>query len=125
MKYIVRWLESKPKIACNLTVLYAGMIFLLSSAPKPPMPPGPDFMPLVIHFIEYMGFGFLLLVAIRSLNVKNNPLLLAITIAVFYAVTDEIHQSFVPNRYASIADVIADSFGATMGAMISDFFRKR
>ena len=38
--------------------------------------------------------------------------LLALAISVVWAITDELHQSFVPSRTASAMDVIFDSTGA-------------
>ena len=36
-----------------------------------------------------------------------------------YAVTDEIHQLFVPGRSGQITDVILDSCGGLIGAVLS------
>ena len=38
-------------------------------------------------------------------------------IAVFYAATDEFHQWFVPDRQASVWDVLIDSSGAAAGLL--------
>jgi VanZ family protein len=38
-------------------------------------------------------------------------------IAVGYGVTDEWHQSFVPNRHADVRDVAADAIGALAAAV--------
>lgn len=37
-------------------------------------------------------------------------------LAVSYGVTDEIHQSFVPGRFPSVGDLVADAVGAALGA---------
>ena len=39
-------------------------------------------------------------------------LTVAWVVAVAYGVTDEWHQSFVPNRQADVRDVIANAIGA-------------
>ncbi|MFR1872919.1 MAG: VanZ family protein [Coprococcus sp.] len=39
--------------------------------------------------------------------------------AALYAVTDEIHQLFVPGRSGQITDVILDSCGGLIGAVLS------
>ena len=41
----------------------------------------------------------------------------ALGFAALYAVTDEFHQSFVPNRTASILDVGIDTAGAALGLL--------
>ncbi len=43
---------------------------------------------------------------------------LAWGIASVYAVTDEVHQSFIPSRQGSVMDVVLDSFGAAMGLLV-------
>jgi VanZ family protein len=42
--------------------------------------------------------------------------LAAVLVASFYGVTDEFHQSFVPNRQSDARDVLADTAGATVAA---------
>jgi VanZ family protein len=42
---------------------------------------------------------------------------LAILFGVMYAVTDEIHQMFVPGRTADAADLVADTIGVALGTM--------
>ncbi|HEY1174094.1 MAG TPA: VanZ family protein [Verrucomicrobiae bacterium] len=39
-------------------------------------------------------------------------------IASLYAITDEVHQSFIPSRQGSAWDVLLDSFGAWLGMML-------
>ena len=55
--------------------------------------------------------------------------IVSIVISVLYAVSDEIHQIFVPSRVGAVADVFIDSLGATLGICIAlfaigFFFRK-
>ncbi len=50
----------------------------------------------------------------------------AIGIAALYAMTDELHQSFVPSRQGSPWDVLLDTLGATLGILaIWAFWRWR
>jgi len=39
-------------------------------------------------------------------------------IASVYALTDELHQSFIPSRQGSVMDVVLDSFGAALGLVV-------
>jgi VanZ family protein len=41
--------------------------------------------------------------------------LLSFGLCVLYAVTDEVHQQFVPSRQGSAADVLLDASGAALG----------
>lgn len=53
----------------------------------------------------------------------------ALVFTALYAATDEIHQTFVPSRQASVWDVLLDSLGAVCGLLLLKFvlnlFRKR
>jgi VanZ family protein len=86
-------------------------IFSMSSLPQPPIPSGGD---KPWHTIAYFGLAVLLVRAIAGgLPCRILPRIagLAIAIAVTYAVTDEIHQMFVPGRSADVGDLIADTIG--------------
>lgn len=59
------------------------------------------------------GYALLALAYWRALVFRREKWWLAWCLAVLYAVTDEFHQSFVPGRNSSIADVlIFDNLGA-------------
>ena len=56
--------------------------------------------------------------ATRNANSLHKSLWQAWFVAFLYAVTDEIHQCFVPGRSGEIADVIIDSIGCLIGVAI-------
>ena len=43
---------------------------------------------------------------------------ISILVGLIYAITDEIHQSFIPGRTASIRDVCIDTCGVFLGIII-------
>ena len=49
---------------------------------------------------------------------KNKYFFLALTISILYALSDEFHQFFIPNRTASIWDFLVDMFGVCVGMFI-------
>ena len=69
-----------------------------------------DFERFVYHIIEYGILSFLFYRALK-INVKN-PQTLAILFSIIYAITDEIHQFYVPGRFSNVFDVAVNSFGA-------------
>ncbi|MBW6518390.1 MAG: VanZ family protein [ANME-2 cluster archaeon] len=78
-----------------------------------------------MHFILYTGFGILLYLTMhfsRNAQLRRYAVLLALVIGVSYAITDEIHQSFVPGRTSSQADVIADTAGLVFSLIITPCF---
>ena len=71
------------------------------------------------HFTEYGALGFLLSSIGVSFYIKpkiNIPVSFAT--GALYAVSDEIHQYFVPGRSCQISDIITDSAGALCGAVL-------
>jgi VanZ family protein len=102
----------KPLSCWILVILYAALIFHLSSGPTTVGLPGSD---KLHHMIEYGIFSLLLYNALSSSFKKEYPwkiALLAIILTVLYGVSDEIHQLFVPSRSADPYDVVADASGA-------------
>lgn len=68
------------------------------------------------HFTEYLIFGLLLANALEADGGwrPRHPVLVVV-LAMAYAVTDEIHQYFVPGRTAAVGDVLIDGAGALLG----------
>lgn len=68
------------------------------------------------HFFAYLILGVLVINALRrSGETGIRSVTLALGICVFYAISDEIHQLFVPGRGGQVKDVIIDSAGAGVG----------
>jgi len=76
-------------------------------------------IPKLAHVVEYAVLGFLLA---RAARVEDEPLgswrsALVILAIGLYAVSDEVHQAFVPSREARVTDVIIDLVGGLMGVI--------
>ena len=74
------------------------------------------------HFTEYAILGalfYLNLIQFPKLNSHIKKLLLPILFSFLYAITDELHQVFVPGRSAQFRDVLIDTLGASFGAIIT------
>jgi VanZ family protein len=68
------------------------------------------------HFFTYLVLGVLVLNALRVSKVARiRSIVLALCICVLYAVSDEVHQLFVPGRGAQVTDVLIDTAGAILG----------
>lgn len=97
-----------------------AVIFAASSIPDlGPMPGG--ISDKSGHSIGYAILGALLLRALaraRWPGVTWKTVLLAIVIATVYAVSDELHQWFVPGRSPDVLDVVADMTGAAIAVAI-------
>ncbi len=71
------------------------------------------------HLLEYAILAATYLYALSPAPVtarRTATALGVVCLAVLYGISDEYHQSFVPFRNASLADVIADGLGAMMMA---------
>jgi len=109
-------------------VIYAILIYWLSSLERPfVIDLGVNNFDKLIHLVEYAIFGFLLIRAIKGsgndLSIKN-ALIITFIIGTFCGFTDELHQSVVPGRYATMADFIFDSIGTFTGAILFSITRK-
>ena len=76
------------------------------------------------HFILYIIGGGLIFNFIYEYKEKNKyNKYSAITIGVLYAITDELHQYFIPGRSAEIRDVFIDSAGILLGVFLTVSFK--
>ena len=97
-------------------IIIAAMIFYFSSLsnPLPPAPPGPPSlvdMNILLHLCEFAGLSFFVAFGYFSkFNIKYTVLF-----TVTYAILDEVHQYFVPNRYFDVFDVVIDIIGVAIG----------
>ena len=99
-------------------IAWAIAIFIQSSISSFATPEiGLDFEDKILHAIGYAILGYLLR---RALVFQKNPFIqeyagwLTILIGSAYAISDEIHQSFVPGRFADVGDAIADIIGIVL-----------
>lgn len=103
---------------------YALFIFWLSSVSQ--VPDGGQALPLgdkLFHFALYFFFGILIYLAMRHTWRKtpaNHLIMFTLFAVVLYALTDELHQSFVSARNPSIWDVAADGLGGFFGALAAN-----
>ena len=76
------------------------------------------------HFIGYMILGILASGLILQYENINKKYPLAFLICVIYAISDEIHQLFVPGRAGQVRDVLIDSAGSLLGIILVMAFVK-
>ena len=101
------------------TLGYCIAIFCVSSSKPVPMQSlfGVD---KVIHGAEYAVLGLLLARSVISSKPefsKETLILLIMVLGTLYGIFDEIHQSFVPGRFSSQWDVLADGSGSLIGVI--------
>lgn len=93
----------------------AAGIFFISHQPYVVVPDiGIRIEDKILHFIAYLIFGLSIVYSIcglkRNINKKRLFVILIVTGAV-YALSDELHQLYVPGRDADVYDFLADVLG--------------
>lgn len=78
------------------------------------------------HFTVYLILGLLVAHALsKSLQIDKKHVLVTIVICCLYAVSDEVHQAFVPNRGPSAWDVLLDTTGSAVGTFIYAWVKRK
>lgn len=70
------------------------------------------------HFCEFALLSFLLTNAVFATFNNKKASFFAFPCACLYAVTDELHQLFSDGRACSVKDMLIDSAGALLGAVL-------
>lgn len=68
------------------------------------------------HFTEFAVLGLFLFLCLRGVR---HVISIAWILGIIYAISDEIHQYFVPGRACEITDIIIDSVGVICGIIIA------
>ena len=77
------------------------------------------------HFTIYAIGGFLIMnYAYNTNKTKNQKIFYSIASGGGYAITDEIHQLFVPGRSGNVVDVGIDTLGVITGVLMYIVIRK-
>jgi VanZ family protein len=107
-----------------LPLLYMMLIWNMSSQPHNAYVELPNsavdrFIKESLHLVEF-AILYLLFVLAAFFNKKFTPTanLVFAVIAALYGLTDELHQSFVPYRSATLIDLIKDVTGVTIAYYI-------
>lgn len=68
------------------------------------------------HFTAYLVLGILVMNGFRDKEIPAYKWLgRALVVCVLYAISDEIHQLYIPGRAGQVTDVLIDSIGALIG----------
>ncbi len=96
-------------------IAWMGAIFYLSAQPDlPHVASGwPDL--LVSSAAHMFVFAVLAILWVRALGRGRRSWPIAVALTLLYALSDELHQSFVPGRHADPLDLAFDALGAVLG----------
>ena len=97
---------------------YLFIILILSTIPGRAIPDINLFsIDKLLHIIEYFILAFLAINAVK--NLSTNTIIAIILIGIIYGGFNEIWQSLVAGRFASMYDAIANGVGMILGSIIS------
>ncbi len=107
-------------------LIVMAVIFLFSSRPANELPYFDWADQLVKKSGHAVGYGLLAYSYLRALGENKNGYRLAWIFSILYAITDEIHQSFVPGRHPSPIDVMLfDNLGALFALTLAYLQRRK
>ena len=97
------------------SLIYALLIFIVSGLENISITDiGLNLSDKILHFSAYLLFGLTLYFSIKGYKSDIsliNQFILLFTIGSVYALSDEIHQFFVPGRTCDFIDLAADILG--------------
>lgn len=113
---LLRWLPS---------IILMATIFILSGQPASKLPSFGEYDLLLKKMGHATGYAMLGMAYYFALPPRLRIAyrwILALFMAILFALSDEFHQSFVEGRNSSLVDVTIDTAGAALALMISAFY---
>lgn len=119
-----KFLSIVPRWFPALSIMVA--IFAFSSQPSDNLPDFLDWDYVIKKTGHVIGYGLLALSYLHFLKYDRKRLWLPWLMALVFSATDELHQSFVPGRHASVSDVlIFDNSGAAFALFLYIVYSSR
>ena len=68
------------------------------------------------HLLVYFVLGYLMISTLKEFRlVDKRTYIFAVILCMLYAVSDEVHQYFIPGRNAGVIDIVIDTVGSSLG----------
>ena len=104
-------------VSWGVTIIIAIFIFYMSSRTFP-SGGGKGYLSYVYHFTVFFALALFLLLASLKGRFNKEIFILAIILSIVYGIIDELHQYFVPGRYADIHDVFMNAAGILLAGIL-------
>ena len=126
---MISWFEKNNKISLIIALLIAIAMFYISSLTfgGTGEKGGTNLLAILYHIAAYFFLALFLCFALIKGKYKS-LFIIVILFSIFYGITDEIHQYFVPGRDASFKDVGLDAIGILFSSLfylVSIEYRKK
>lgn len=77
------------------------------------------------HFSIYLVLGVIVISLLKEYRLINRKLIIySMIFCILYAISDEVHQYFVPGRSCEIRDILIDTSGSLVGISLYLFTKK-
>ena len=102
------------------------VLFLISSKSVPDIIPSFRFGDKLQHAAAYFLLGWLICRAVAAYPGwwSRRSAIIVVAFVAAYGVSDEIHQAFVPGRFAQVTDALADASGGALAAFVFEMKRR-
>jgi VanZ family protein len=112
-------MSSEPSFGESDYIAHRLELGLLPAWLTPVAPFLDRYLSIIVHLGEYGLLALLLANALhRTPGLQRHTVWTAWLLAALFGISDEWHQSFVPGRNATWQDLLTNTTGAGMGAMI-------
>ena len=78
----------------------------------------------LMHLLEYLVLGILLINVLYQFNFNKNIFVIAIIFCCIFSITDEVHQLFIKGRAFQFLDIIMDNIGSLIGIFVFKKIKK-
>ena len=102
-------------------LLWMAAIFVVSNQPATDLPDFGFFDLLVKKGGHFLAYAILALLVQRAWQPGAASWGWALGLTAVYAISDELHQTFIPGRFGSLADVLIDTSGALTALLIAHY----
>jgi VanZ family protein len=107
---VIQLLEKNRWLAIILTIISAFLIYFISSLTFTGTGSTSQ-IAVIYHFTAFSYLTLFLVISLTRGKPSKSLIIIAMLITLIYGILDEIHQSFVPGRFASHKDILINSFG--------------
>ena len=113
-----RWLAILLTLISALIIFYASTLTFAGTGAT-------SQIAVIYHFTAFSYLTLFLVISLTEGKPHNSLIVIGILIALIYGILDEIHQAFVPGRFAATTDLLINSFGIILtGLAYSNYINR-
>jgi len=118
---MISWLEKNKWISWIITFVILGVIFYASSLtfkPSEEIFKKMTLTPVLYHLLSFFMLSLFFFISSVDRKWDFRKINLVLIIVGMYAILDELHQFFVPGRFASVNDFFLDFGGIVFASLL-------